>query len=543
MPYRIASSTTATEPLAGVGSSARSVSASGPGCGEAEAVDGGRPRVPKAVKAAGHGSGSGRLDNGHGAGHTTAASGGLVICAKNVRTPADEVSGDRQWRAVDALGMRFPSPEMVASAAALFDQALPWAADRGRRGVEPESGRFRITVGPGVIRLGWTNPVRKENASQQAVARHELDVADWQHRINDLLAKASRLDPQAVVTLSRRSLTEIAPSRTARVITNWSRKSRSAMCRTFAELDYTPLIESGRIPAMVTLTYPGDWETVAPDGASVKRHMVLWRKRFQREYGEPPRYIWKLEFQRRGAPHIHLWMAPPLSPGKSGLPFATWLSETWADIVNHPDDEQKTRHRLAGTAIDILSGLRACDPKRLAIYFTKHSSPNTLGDKEYQHAVPQAWQQSGKGPGRFWGVYGLHKATAVAEITQDTYLTARRIIRRWSRNQATYANPDSRFPTAVVPRTAHRIVQRVNRITGIVTNRRVRRRRHICDQGGLNGGYALVNDGPSFATQLARAVVQDMNHLTNGASRLAEAHYLLLKRCTTAALFRTDPPV
>ena len=41
---------------------------------------------------------------------------------------------------------------------------------------------------------------------------------------------------------------------------------------------------------MVTLTYPGDWEVIAPDGASVKRHMVLWRKRFQREYGEPARY-------------------------------------------------------------------------------------------------------------------------------------------------------------------------------------------------------------------------------------------------------------
>nr|WP_237082050.1 hypothetical protein [Mycobacteroides abscessus] len=94
----------------------------------------------------------------------------------------------------------------------------------------------------------------------------------------------------------------------------------------------------------------------------------------------------------------------------------------------------------------------------------------------------------------------------MTEIAQDTYLTARRIIRRWSRSQATYANPASRFPTAVVPRTAHRIVPRVDRTTGIVTRRRVRRRRHLCDQGGLNGGYALVNDGPSFAAQLARAV-------------------------------------
>lgn len=88
------------------------------------------------------------------------------------------------------------------------------------------------------------------------------------------------------------------------------------MCRTFAELDYSPLVQSGRVPAMITLTYPGDWEVITRDGASVNRHIVLWRKRFERECGEPVRYIWKLEFQRRGAPHIHLWMAPPMSPGR-----------------------------------------------------------------------------------------------------------------------------------------------------------------------------------------------------------------------------------
>ncbi|SID09487.1 Uncharacterised protein [Mycobacteroides abscessus subsp. abscessus] len=473
----------------------------------AEAVDVGRSRAPEARRAVGRESVSGRPDGGSGAGPNPALAAGLVICAKNVRRPDAHDFDRRQWRAADALGMRFPSPEMVASAAAMFDKALPWASDRDRLGTEPESGRFRITVGPGVIRLGWTNPVRSEKASQRAVERHDLDVSDWQHCVKNLLAKASRLEAQAVVAVSQRSLTDVVPDRTERVITAWSRKSRSTMCRVFAELDYTPLLESGRIPAMVTFTYPGDWETVAPDGASVKRHMVLWRKRFRREYGEPARYIWKLEFQRRGAPHIHLWMTPPNSIGKSGLSFATWLSETWAAIVNHPDEQQKLRHRLAGTAIDILSGLRACDPKRLAIYFTKHSSPNSNGDKEYQHIVPSPWQEPGRGPGRFWGVYGLHKATATSEVSVDTYLAARRIIRRWSRSQATYGVLGSQFPSAVLPRTADRIVTRIDQATGRKKYRRVRRRRVVCGQGGLSGGYALVNNGPAFAAQLARALM------------------------------------
>ncbi len=438
-----------------------------------------------------------------------ATAGGLVICAENVRESVDDASAAGELRAIDALGLRFPSPEMVAAAAALFEPAAPWASGPARRGVEPESGRFRITVGPGVVRLSWTNPVRAEKTAERAVGRHQRDVDDAKLHVRKDLAATVGADHRAVGSSTRRSSTALENGGTGGVITEWSRKSRSAMCRTFAELDYSPLMESDRVPAMVTLTYPGEWEAVAPDGASVKRHMVLWRKRFLREYGEQARYIWKLEFQRRGAPHIHLWMAPPMSPGRSGRGFARWLSETWAQVVDHPDAEQKARHKLAGTAIDVRNGLKACDPKRLAIYFTKHSSPNLNGDKEYQHIVPDLWRQPGRGPGRFWGVYGLKKAIAVVEVAQDAYLTARRIVRRWSRSQAVYGDSSDRFPTAVVSRTAVRLVPRVDYKTGAVVHRRVRRRRTLCNQGGLAGGYALVNNGPEFAVQLAAALQAD----------------------------------
>ncbi len=474
--------------------------------GPADASVDGRSRAPEAAQAAGRESDSGRPDVDRGAGLNPAPAGGLVICAENVREPVDDGIATGELRAIDALGLRFPSPEMVTAAAALFEPAAPWASGPDRRGTEPESGRFHITVGPGVVRLGWTNPVRVEKAAERAVGHHQRDVDDAKLQVRSDPALAAGNDDQAVVSSTRRSSTALHHRGPSGVINEWSRKSRSAMCRTFAELDYSPLVESGRVPAMVTLTYPGDWETVAPGGASVKRHMVLWRKRFQREYCESACYIWKLEFQRRGAPHIHLWMAPPMSPGRSGRGFAQWLSETWAQIVDHPDPVQKARHRLAGTAIDVRNGLKACDPKRLAIYFTKHSSPNMHGDKEYQHIVPDLWRQPGRGPGRFWGVYGLKKAIAVVDVAQDAYLTARRIVRRWSRSQAVYGNPDSSFPSAVVPRTATRLVPRVVQNTGAMTHRRVRRRRAVCNQGGLAGGYALVNNGPGFATQLAAAL-------------------------------------
>lgn len=155
-----------------------------------------------------------------------------------------------------------------------------------------------------------------------------------------------------------------------------------------------------------------------------------------------------------------------------------------------------------------MEGIRARDPKRLAIYFTKHSSSNPNGDKEYQHIVPAAWRAPGNGPGRFWGAAGLKKVTATVEMDQSDYVNARRIVRRWSRSQAAYSDITAKFPSAVNPRTANVSLPRVDSETGRVTFRRVRRRRQLRTQSGLTGGFALANNGPEFASQLVRALSQ-----------------------------------
>ena len=180
------------------------------------------------------------------------------------------------------------------------------------------------------------------------------------------------------------------------------------MVRRLCELDYTPLYASGRLPAMVTLTYPGDWLTVVPTGQVLKRHMKALRKRYARAWGEEWACVWKLEFQRRGAPHVHMLCTPPHGRARTtGETFAVWLSAAWADVVDHPDPEQRRRHERAGTALDYAEGLRATDPRRVAAYFTKHG---LMASKEYQHHVPPEWSEPGTGPGRFWGVWTLQRA-------------------------------------------------------------------------------------------------------------------------------------
>lgn len=421
---------------------------------------------------------------------------GLVICAKSVRAPVD-ARGDGAIQAGDALGLRFPGTELVSPAAGLFGRPVPWAAGAGLRNLQSEFGQFHLSISPGVLQLSWTRPLRTEKTLERAAMHgHFVRVAQCEAEIRDALLESEGGEDHRPSN----------PVPRGRQITGWSRKSRARMCRALAEYDYTPIVGTGRIPAMVTLTYPGDWEVVAPCGKSVKEHLRNWYRRFEREWGEKATFIWKLEFQRRGAPHVHLWMAPPLLPGRSGAGFREWCSSSWAAVVNHPDPVQRRLHEQAGTAVDTLEGLKACDPKRLAIYFTKHSSPNMDGDKEYQHNVPEAWQQPGKGPGRFWGAPGLEKATAKVEITQTDYINARRILRRWSRHQGIYADRSRRFPSEVVPRMAKVSVPRVDPRTGRVSFRRVRRRRQLCSQGGLAGGFALANNGPEFASQLARAL-------------------------------------
>jgi hypothetical protein len=71
------------------------------------------------------------------------------------------------------------------------------------------------------------------------------------------------------------------------------------------------------------------------------------------------------------------------------------------------------------------------------------------------------------------------------------------------------ATSHSGFPPAFQLRMAHQVVQRVDATTGKVSHRRVRRRRALCDRGGLAGGYALLNDGPAFASQLTAALFAD----------------------------------
>lgn len=414
-----------------------------------------------------------------------------------------------------------------------------WSKSRAHT-VEPEGLRFSLTVGPGSVQISASDPVRKARAREKVVEQRQKDSALLAAHLAELEALADRLaifgghgfDPgwraNKMAELWRQAG---ATGPGQRAVEGWSAKSRARMVRTLAQLDYSPLFEfeGWRLPAMVTLTYPRCWLRVAPNGASVKRHFDLLRKRFARAWGEKFRSIWKLEFQGRRpnsrcycsdclsgpvpyrtrddgrAPHVHLWMLPPVGSarGEIGGDFRHWLSATWAAIVDHPDPDQRALHMKAGTRVDFPEGLRARDPKRLAWYFSK--AGGAAGGKEYQHLVPEMWTAQGQGPGRFWGYIGIEKATATVELETEDFLRARRILRRWSQRVSFYPETGG-YPSKVEIRTVRRKVMRVEESTGRIRYRQARRRAKYLGQGGLRGGFVLTNDGAAFTSQLARAL-------------------------------------
>ena len=210
-------------------------------------------------------------------------------------------------------------------------------------------------------------------------------------------------------------------------IKEWSAKSRANMVARYGTLDYAPLFcNELQRPAMITLTYPDQWELVVPTGQHAKRHLLALKKRYQRVFNVPLYGLWKTEYQARGAVHFHLLCSPPNSTA-----FRKWLLETWADIVDHPVPEEKAKHILSGAHISYNEKYGGFDSRSISVYFSKHASPNG-GSKEYQNQPPQLWKD-GASIGRFWGYFGLKPAVWKISISFQEAVAVSRTLRRLSK--------------------------------------------------------------------------------------------------------------
>lgn len=508
---------------------------------------------------------------------------GLVICAITGREasgcgcPQHPTDVDEAIRRLLIVDMRFPASDLITAAAGQFVAPLnPVRFSRaGRSDTELREGTTTyLDIAPGLVRLRRTDPNRAHRTAERAAAaatRDQLTRAAVLHKVgverSALLLRMQRVDPaHGVLTFEddkpyRAALLEyvaVEASSHRGVIAAWSAKSRARMVSTICELDLSPLVSGDVLPCMLTLTLPGDWLAVAPDADTFMGKYKNFLRSWLRFFGTGVRCIWKREFQRRGAPHLHLWLVPPLdfrgrqldySRGEQGpqvIPFTlndfrVWVSRAWtaaldpSKVEDRPAGHDVTpgtrcvcsewcRSLAAGTGVDFAEALRARDPKRLAVYFLKES----LGgeDKAYQNAAPVQWcvgylPAGHEGPrpaelvqrgsvGRFWGYRGIDKAVSTVELESSVGVQVARMMRRHQRAQGLTVRDENTGELIRVPVTRSRMLSRMNAKTGELRvnqwkdGRARPLRRRAASMGAA--GWVAVNDGANFGASLSRMV-------------------------------------
>lgn len=220
-------------------------------------------------------------------------------------------------------------------------------------------------------------------------------------------------DPEGVlVSKSRQGCAE---GRSGRVITGFSAKSRSNMRWRFSTLPWATL---GDRLAMVTLTYPREFPM---DGLAVRRHRAMWYRRWRRQWGEL-RGAWVLEFQERGAPHIHTYVSLPQAmkaQEREGMRGYTneWALETWSGIVGSGDP----LHAKWGVNVrPCFFGEAERSIERISDYFWKESG------KLSQKQAPEGYT----GLGRAWGIWGMTPIEHEVVLSRDSFVAIRRPLRQ-----------------------------------------------------------------------------------------------------------------
>lgn len=152
----------------------------------------------------------------------------------------------------------------------------------------------------------------------------------------------------------------------------------------------------------IHLTYPKDYPL---DGAKTKKHIDIFLKRLKR-YCPEIKYLWVIEFQRRGAPHYHIVTDKEID--------RYWLSQNWYEVVGSGDE----KHLRAGTKIEAVR-----DEQQTIAYLIDYIN------KLEQKIVPEEYENVG----RFWS-HSKNILEVSEYIIEDLPRNNRkntRMIRRW----------------------------------------------------------------------------------------------------------------
>lgn len=163
-------------------------------------------------------------------------------------------------------------------------------------------------------------------------------------------------------------------------ITEFTKASRRRLMRLVAST------KMGMKPVFVTLTYPGVFPTESKEW---KRHLDNLFKRVRRNFPGAGA-VWRLEMQKRGAPHYHLLI---WGLSESVFQLRAWFSQAWYEVVGSGD----SRHLAAGVRVEVIRSQNGT-----MYYCSKYLSKPT-SELERCYMSENGWSN----PGRFWGVHAI----------------------------------------------------------------------------------------------------------------------------------------
>ncbi len=198
-------------------------------------------------------------------------------------------------------------------------------------------------------------------------------------------------------------------------IKEFSRKSRQRILRLLSTIDMSKII--GR-PIFLTLTYPA---TYSNDYKDWKRDINVFFKRLYR-FNPYLSAIWKLEFQKRGAPHYHIMIfnTDPFRRYINHKALSTLIALYWYEIVGSNDE----KHLKAGINYQPVSTYKA-----VRGYISKYVAKEaTEEEAEIMH----------KFVGRYYGTHNkeaLPITEIIVELTPKEFFYLRRIARNYLENK------------------------------------------------------------------------------------------------------------
>lgn len=252
------------------------------------------------------------------------------------------------------------------------------------------------------VSLGLSNPTYLAGSSDTQFLRVHIDSAEVRFSFSDPISET--LTPQRGGG-RRGEITELSEAARGRLA-----------ARAWA------LTAEGYEPAgMITLTAPANWSEIYvcdADGVTLgggrvlKRHLDTFRKRLGRflaRYGVGEwSALWFLEFQRRGAPHIHLMLfGCKLSPALLRA-LRSWCGPAWSSIVGNPSKFEQEKHKRAGTRVEKMK----CKHFGYAVKYAT---------KTEQKEVPTYFRDVG----RFWGCWNYTHPEPVALQLDFSHLNQR----------------------------------------------------------------------------------------------------------------------